>query len=203
MTPFNRRPIDFVTLSGKPLLRWLPALAKLRIQVFQAFPYLYEGSAEYEANYLATYAKAEGAVIVIALDQDQAIGAATALPLIHEPEEVRQAVADAGLDVATTFYFGESVLEQPFRGRGIGVRFFELREQAARQSGTFTHAVFCGVVRPDDHPRRPPGYVPLDDFWRKRGFRPLAGAKCHFSWQDLDQTVQTPKEMRFWVKDLR
>ncbi len=198
----STRPIDFVTLSGESLMRWLPALARLRIKVFEAFPYLYKGSLDYEATYLATYARSEGAVIVLALDGEEAVGAATALPLIHEPPEVQAAVAQAGLEVSKVFYFGESVLEPAFRGRGIGVQFFDLRERAARASGTFTHAVFCGVVRPADHPARPPGYRPLDGFWRNRGFERLDGATCSFRWQDLDEDQETDKPMQFWVKAL-
>lgn len=189
-------------LTGDALNARLPDLARLRIAVFRAFPYLYAGSQEYEERYLATYAASSGSVVVGAFDGDRVVGAATALPLRHEPDSVTAPFRAAGRDVERIFYYGESVLLPEYRGRGVGVRFFAEREAHARRLGGFDHAVFCAVDRPVDHPRRPPGHVPLDGFWRNRGFRPLPGVTCRFSWQDLDEEAESGKLMRFWIKDL-
>ncbi|WP_299436894.1 GNAT family N-acetyltransferase [uncultured Rhodospira sp.] len=195
-------PITLRPLTGADLEAALPDLARLRISVFRAFPYLYDGDEAYERRYLRTYVETPGGVLIAALDGDRVVGAATGVPLAGEPEDVRAAVAAAGLDVATTFYFGESVLEPAYRGQGIGVRFFEHREAHARALGGFTHAVFCAVERPVDHPRRPPGYQPLDEFWRRRGYAPLPNARCTFSWRDLDDATESPKPMAFWGRRL-
>ena len=48
--------LRFETLRGDALREWLPRLAGLRIAVFRAWPYLYEGEAAYEERYLAAYA---------------------------------------------------------------------------------------------------------------------------------------------------
>ena len=53
-----------------------------------------------------------------------------------------------------------------------------------------------------DHPRRPNGYVPLDTFWRKRGFAPVEGMVGSISWRDIDEPAETAKPMQFWVKAL-
>ncbi len=58
------------------------------------------------------------------------------------------------------------------------------------------------MVRPPDHPRRPPDYVPLDAFWRKRGFAPVPGMVGSLTWRDLDAAEETAKPMQFWVKAL-
>jgi GNAT superfamily N-acetyltransferase len=189
-------------LTGNNLKTRLPALARLRIQVFHDFPYLYDGSLDYEKKYLETYAAAEGSIVVGALDGDKLVGAATALPFKVEPPALTDPLRDAGYDIDRLFYFGESVLNKAYRGRGIGVRFFEEREGHARSFGTYDHAIFCGVVRPEDHPRRSEGYVPLDRFWGKRGYRKLDGVIGHISWRDLDEMAETPKPMQFWIKAL-
>jgi len=36
--------------SGPALLPYIPELARLRIEVFRDFPYLYDGSLDYEKN---------------------------------------------------------------------------------------------------------------------------------------------------------
>ena len=40
--------ITVLPLTGAALDPMLPAIARLRIEVFRAWPYLYDGSAEYE-----------------------------------------------------------------------------------------------------------------------------------------------------------
>jgi len=67
------------TLTGATLSKALPALAALRIEVFRDFPYLYDGDLEYERGYLETFSEAAGAIIVIARDGDQIVGASTGL----------------------------------------------------------------------------------------------------------------------------
>ena len=189
-------------LTGDALQRRLQDLAQLRIRIFREFPYLYDGSLDYEARYLATYAASAGSVIVAAFDGDALVGAATALPLAHEPENVKRPLAEAGFDTGRIFYFGESVLLPEYRGRGLGHAFFDVREAHARSFGTFDAACFCAVIRPEDHPLRPPGYRPLDKFWEKRGYRRLPGLTCTFSWLDLGEPVETPKPMAYWMRDL-
>jgi GNAT superfamily N-acetyltransferase len=93
------------------------------------------------------------------------------------------------------------VLEPEFRGRGIGHRFFDLREAHARAAGR-THVAFCAVARPDDHPARPPDYRPLDPFWERRGYRPLPGAVARFTWKDIGDSAETRKPLQLWMRAL-
>jgi GNAT superfamily N-acetyltransferase len=94
------------------------------------------------------------------------------------------------------------VLLPEYRGRGLGVRFFEEREAHARRLGRFEKICFCAVERPADHPRRPAGYVPLDAFWQRRGYRQQPDLRTSFVWQDLDEAHESPKPMVFWMKSL-
>ena len=189
-------------LTGERLNALLPDLARLRITVFRAFPYLYDGSLDYEERYLQTYAEAADSVIVGAFAGDAVIGASTGLPLAHEPPGLTDAFTAHGFDVARVFYFGESVLLPEYRGHGVGVAFFCEREAHARALARFDLAAFCGVVRPADHPRRPADFVPLDAFWRKRGFAPVPGMLGTLTWRDLDEAQESAKPMQFWVKPL-
>ncbi len=192
------------TLTGSTLEQALPALAKLRITVFRAWPYLYEGALEYEAHYLSRFAAADDAVIVAARDGDEIVGAATAAPLRGHTDSFVPLFEAHGFNPDTIFYFGESVLLPGYRGRGIGHAFFDWRENHARkvsgQKATYTRSAFCGVIRPQDHPMRPEGYRPLDAFWTKRGYHKVDGMIGSLTWKDLDQTEETAKPMQFWMK---
>lgn len=189
-------------VSGVQLERYIPELAELRIRVFREFPYLYDGSAEYEASYLKTYTDAPDSVIVLALDGDSVVGASTALPLVRETAEFQQPLIDAGFNISELFYCGESVLLPEYRGQGVGVAFFNEREAHARALGGFRYSCFCAVQRPDDHPLRPADYLPLDQFWRKRGYQRQQALNTGYRWKDVDQATATIKPMGFWLKEL-
>jgi GNAT superfamily N-acetyltransferase len=189
-------------LSGDKLKQFIPELASLRITVFRDFPYLYDGDLAYEEGYLKTYIEAPNSVIVLAFDGDRVVGASTGIPLVHETDEVKAPFIAAGYDVNKVFYCGESVLLSEYRGQGAGVAFFDHREDHAKEIGGFEFSCFCGVQRPDDHPRRPAGYKPLDNFWRKRGYEKHPELDTTFSWKELDETEESPKPMTFWMKTL-
>jgi GNAT superfamily N-acetyltransferase len=188
--------------SGDAINAWLPELARLRIQVFREFPYLYEGSAAYEEKYLRIYADAPDSVIVLVRDGERVVGAASGLPLAAEPPAVIEPFVAHGYDPRRIFYYGESVLLPEYRGRGLGRRFFAEREAHVRELGRFDIACFCAVERPADHPRRPAGYRPLDALWNRQGFVKHPELHTTFSWRDLDEDAESPKPMGFWLKSL-
>lgn len=192
-------------LTGDALKAALPDLARLRMEVFREWPYLYDGSYAYERDYIANFSVADGAIVVAARDGDRIVGAATAAPMGGHADEFAAPFLAAGHDIEKIFYLGESVLLRAYRGRGLGVAFFEAREAHARALGGFTHASFCAVVRPMTHPLRPEGYVPLDGFWRKRGYEPVPGMVGSFSWLDVGESGEsgeTAKPMQYWMKAL-
>ena len=63
--------LDVKSLVGEEIKAVLPDLARLRIIVFRDWPYLYDGTLEYEQEYLAKLAAAKGAVCVVARDGDR------------------------------------------------------------------------------------------------------------------------------------
>jgi GNAT superfamily N-acetyltransferase len=189
------------TLAGSAVERAIPDLARLRIEVFRDFPYLYDGDLEYERKYLRKFVQLPESTLVIARDGDTIVGASTALPMVNAGDEVAAPFRAAGLDPAQYYYFGESVLLPAYRGQGIGVVFFTRREERARALG-FPHATFCAVDRPPDHPRRPRDYQPLDAFWMKRGYVKRPDLVATFSWKEIDEAEESPKTLTFWVKTL-
>lgn len=177
------------------------ALAALRIAVFREWPYLYDGDAAYERAYLADFAAAPDAVLVLARDGDAIVGAATASPMAAQSAEIQAPFVRGQRDISDLFYFGESVLLPGYRGQGIGHAFFDHREAAARAAGA-RRACFCAVQRPADHPLRPSDYRPLDSFWARRGYAKVTGLITHLGWLDIGNQVATLHPMQFWARDL-
>ncbi|WP_333873837.1 GNAT family N-acetyltransferase [Methylobacter sp.] len=189
--------------SGPALEQFIPELARLRIEVFRDFPYLYDGDIDYEKKYLQTYINCPESVIVIAFDGDKVVGASTAIPMKYETDELKKPFVEQCYNLDEVFYCSESVLDKNYRGLGIGVRFFEQREAHANDLGGFKYICFCCVERPADHPRRPADYVPLDQFWTKRGYVKHPELHTTYIWKDLDDVNETPKPMTFWLKHER
>ena len=196
-------PIRVQTCTGAALLPLLPALARLRITVFREWPYLYDGSKGYETGYMHSYADSPHAAVVVAFAGDEPVGAATCLPLMDESENVKAPFLARGLDPARVFYFGESVLLPGLRGRGLGVRFFEGREAHARAVSNADFACFCAVERAPDDPRRPADYVPLDRFWRNRGYQPMPEFACTMRWREVGRAEEISHRLNFWGRALR
>lgn len=187
--------------QGRGIEPHLDALGALRIAVFREFPYLYDGSLDYERNYLRTYLESDRSLIVLAFDGDAVVGATTCVPMRDEGPEFRAPFEAAGFPIESICYFGESILLPGYRGLGVGRAFFERREAHAATLPGLRHTAFCAVDRTEDHPRRPAGYRPLDDFWRRMGYARHPDLRCEFHWKEVDEPASTPKTLTFWLKE--
>lgn len=194
--------LNYLRLSGEEARAFVNELAALRLKVFWDFPYLYEGTLEYEKNYLETYFKARHSFIFLVQDGDKIVGATTGIWAHEEEESFRKPFMDAGFDPSKVFYFGESVLLNEYRGKGIGKKFFQEREAHARSLPFIERLSFCAVERPVDHALRPKDYEPLDTFWYSQGFKKVPGLVTQYEWQDRNDSSPTIKNMQFWMKNL-
>ncbi|KAF1695685.1 GNAT family N-acetyltransferase [Pseudoxanthomonas koreensis] len=185
---------------GRDIAPWLDDVARLRIAVFRAWPYLYEGDAGYERDYLSAYARSPDSVFVLALDGDQVVGASTGLPLADDQPAFSAPFRNAGLPVAQVFYFGESVLLPQYRGLGVGHAFFDRREAHARALGRFRWTAFCAVDRDGDDPRRPSGHRDNDAFWRGRGYTRQPGMAMQLDWNEAGRG-EVGHALTFWLRD--
>ncbi len=187
-------------LTGAALEAALDDVARLRIEVFRDWPYLYEGDLDYERRYLSDYLSPT-AIVVAALDGDRVVGVSTGMGMEAHSDDFAAPFAERPEPLGEIFYCAESVLLPAYRGQGIGHAFFDAREAHARRLGR-RYAAFCGVVRPEEHPLRPAAYRPLDAFWAGRGYAKLPGIVAHFTWQDIDRDKATRHPLQFWMKSL-
>lgn len=200
-TAADRVRIQIRRIVGGEIRPYIDELAALRIAVFRDWPYLYEGDRAYERDYLAAYADSADSVCVLAFDDDAVIGASTGLPLMDNSAEFRAPFEAQGHDVASVFYFGESVLLPAYRGRGIGHAFFDHREAHARSLGRFDLAAFCAVDRDADDTRRPMDHRGNEAFWSKRGYARQPEMTMHLRWNEIE-CGETAHTLTFWTRPL-
>lgn len=194
--------VEIRCLRPAEYAKHLLAVAQLRIEVFRAFPYLYDGDISYEQRYLETYANSKDSLWVLALDGETVVGASTALPLADEGAEFQQPFIERRIDPAQVFYFGESVLLRNYRGRGIGHRFFDAREAHARSLARFVWTAFAAVDRDASDPRRPQAHRDNDAFWLKRGYSRQPGMQFRLAWKEIGETEEREKPLTFWLRPL-
>ncbi|MBC7478658.1 MAG: GNAT family N-acetyltransferase [Pseudorhodobacter sp.] len=193
--------VEVRVLGSDEIGAHLEEIATLRQAVFREWPYLYDGSLEYERQYVASYRDHPGALVVGALDGGQLVGASTSTPMEDLSAEFAAPFSALGIPRNGVLWGPESALLPAWRGQGIGHRFFALREAHARAMGR-THVAFASILRPDDHPLRPPAARTNDAFWRRQGYAPLAGFVVEFGWKDVGSAVETVKQLQVWMKAL-
>lgn len=193
--------IEIKTFTGNEWLEYIDDLAALEIEVFRSYPYLYDVTLEYEKEYLKTYAESENSGMIIAFDGPKVIGASTCIPMVEVEDDVKKPFEDSDYPIKKVLYLGESVLLKKYRKRGIGVAFYDHREQHA-QDLNMDLTAFCCIIRPENHPLKPEGYRPLDRFWKNRGYRIQPDMKATMVWKDVHQEEETKKKLVFWVKEL-
>ena len=198
----SETPYEVIRLKGAAISSVFDELAALRIAVFRAYPYLYEGNVPYEKEYLRIYSQSERSFLAAVYHQGTLVGATTCLPLAEETEELRKPFLENGFDPTRIFYFGESIILKEHRGQGFGHLFFDERESHARSFGTYTHTCFCSVDRGTSHPLQPADYRTNDPFWIKRGYQPMYALQTTMEWPDIGENHSTAKPMVFWMKEL-
>ena len=191
--------MQIIEVHGAELEPYIDGLGRLRISVFREYPYLYDGSLEYERDYLTSYLKSPRSFVALVLDQGQVVGATTCMPMADEGPEFQAAFVNAGYDLENICYFGESILLPEYRGQGLGKEFFQRREAHARSIAA-TITTFCAVDRPSEHPRRPAGYTPLDGLWTKQGYTKHPELQATFVWKEIDEAAESSKTLTFWLK---
>lgn len=194
--------VRVLTFRGAEMTEWLDAVARLRVEVFRNFPYLYEGDAAYEKHYLSMYTRSADSLLVLVHADGQVVGASTGLPLGDAESAIQAPFTERGIPVENAFYCGESVLLPTFRGLGLGHRFFDEREAHARSLGDIRWTAFASVDRADDDPRRPVDYRSNDSFWARRGYVRQSDMKVRLPWKQVGETHETEQALTMWLRPL-
>ncbi len=190
------------SFTGAQLKTYLHTIAKLRMTIFKEYPYLAEQDLQRETDYVRKIAIHKESIGVLIFDNTILVGVALGLPLIAEDPQMQQPFIERGLPVENYYFFSASTLLKPYRGRGIGHHFYDVRETHVKHYNKFSHICFCTPVRPANDPQRPADYQPLDDFWRKRGYVHQPEIQGHYQWTEVGKQHPEEKTLAFWIKDL-
>lgn len=190
------------TFIGPALRTYLHSIAKLRMDVFREYPFLEEPDLSLETARLKRYLASKESIAVLVFDNTTLVGVSLGIPLALEREEIQKPFLNRFHDISTYYYFGESVLLKQYRNRGISHHFFDVREMHVKHLLKYKHICFFDPVRPESDPFKPADYLPLHDFWRKRGYVHCTDLHCSLIWKGPNEDEPSEKALTFWIKDL-
>jgi GNAT superfamily N-acetyltransferase len=191
------------SFTGSGIKIYIPTLAKLRLEILKEYPFLCVGNFEEEKKNLRRLSQSKEAIIVLVFDGPKIVGMSTGLPMDEEPTALKKLLIEHDHRPADYYHFGEALLLKPYRGRGIGHHFFDLREAHVKHLKKYRHIALSTVVRPNDHPKRSRDYLEIENLWRKRGYVEQQRFKKEAAWPDIGETRSSKKEIALWVKDLQ
>lgn len=188
-------------LKGEAILPYISDFARLLIEVFKGYPYLYSGDLKSAYEYLHTYIACPETILVLALDEEKVVGASSAIPLEFEIAKIKKPFLDRNLNLQEIFYLDNSVLLPAYRGKNIYRHFFHEREAAALEYGCKI-TTFCAIERPLNHPQKPDDYLPLNEAWEHFGYERHPELCAYFKWKEIGEQGKSSKPLIFWIKYL-
>lgn len=202
----HRSPdIVIKSFKGRDISPHVDAIARFRISGFRSFPYLYEGSPEYEKEYLACYEREPDALLVCAYADGVLCGVATSLPLCSGSDIVAGAESlfrTHGRRPESFYYYAEIIVDPVMRGHGIARKIYAVRERHAHSLG-LPNLCLAVVQREENHPLRPKTYVSPERIWKREGFV-RTDMTFTYEWPTIQPDGNVAEEnhlMRFWVRD--
>src|SRR3989344_6676611 len=129
--------IKIRSFTGGGIKPYIPTIVKLRKEVLEI------GNLEAEIQNLKKLSQCKETIAILVFDGPKIVGASIGFPLEDEPSSIRTFFTKARLNPVDYFYFGESVLQKPYRGRGLGHHLFDLREAHVKHLKRFKYICFC------------------------------------------------------------
>lgn len=180
-------------------------LAQMRITYFREYPYLYEGTKEYEINYLGEYRKkALDAYLVQAFDGERLVGILTGCAFASDIDVVRDGAKlfkTNRLPFEQYYYIGEAIIIPEYQNKKILPHLLYTLGKEVKKLNKYQSVCFLTVIRQDDDSRKPADYRSTDKLWEKLGCQ-RPGVKTSFEWPTImdDSSVQNIfNEIEFWI----
>lgn len=162
---------QMVILKGTEIKNYSDELAKMRLEYFKGFPYLYEGNLENERRNFRKLTDNWRSILLIALEGQEIAAVSTATPLdsgyVDVPQDIFRNMGFINQDL---YYFGEIIVHQKFQGKGLASQIFKEQEDYAGILG-YQGVCFLAVERDHNHPLKPVGYQENDSIWEHLGYQ--------------------------------
>jgi len=194
---------EFTVLKSADLASVLPFIAEQRMSCFSGYPYLYDGTFEYEMSYLSWFANLLQSAAVVVYYEQKPVGFLTGVAAVSFGEhftDSQQAFESQGLDFASYYYFSECIVVPGHRGHNLSEQMFALLEEYALRNG-FTK--FCFVTEEHDyHLLKPASYISLGKHWERLGYT-KSNIEIRQRWKTFQAdgtSTDSDHTLTYWLK---
>jgi hypothetical protein len=193
--------LEIKSLDGESAREFFNEIAQIRIDLFREFPYLYDGSIEYEREYLETYFKSKNSKIILGLDKGKIVAFSSSISLNEEIEEIKAPFLNRNLDISQYHYIGEVMIKNEYRNLSLPLEFERIHKEFATQKG-HSKLVFMTVRRELNDISRPYKYKDPEKLWRYIGYKILDNMNIEMSWKRIDTGKDENNVLDIWQKNL-
>ncbi|HLB52190.1 MAG TPA: GNAT family N-acetyltransferase [Chlamydiales bacterium] len=194
--------MEFQVVTGNLFKQYINTVANLRMSIFKEYPYLYDGSMTYEAEYLKSYAVSKNSILIIVKDKEKIVGAITGIPLMETDEMFRIPFVKHHFPVRSIFYLGEILLLKEYRGKGIGYKMYKMFEDLVRKNKQYEKIAIAEVLRDKNDPRKPENYVSVHKLWERLGYIEHSEMIMQAPYKEIGGAGKVPHSLIFSFKDL-
>ncbi len=199
MEIWKKENLRVESLTGAEAKKYFEELARLRIEIFREYPYLYDGTPDYEKPYLERYFKSGHSRILLVLDGEKVRGMATYIPMSCEEDEIKAPFVKLKLDISRYLYIGEFILEPQCRGKKIFNVFMDYAQALLKELSLEKLAIMTIKTSPNDR-LRPKNYQSVNVLYRRLGFQKIENSEVEFTYKSSATGQTQPHTMYFWQR---
>lgn len=193
--------IRFEIARGAEIIPYIQDIIKISDAFYSHYPYLYDGTQSDEEFYMRLYARWPDARLVMAFDQEKAIGYAIGAPMKNIPVGQEPFVVN-GYAIDSLFLLGEIALLEPYRERQAGKKMVYQMETFAKEELRCNK--ICIMIIDEDFVAlpRPENYHSSEKFWHELGFESYRNLRFNIDWRNVNESRETEHTMFYRMKQL-
>ena len=190
-------------LYGAQIGNYVNEISEICLKGYKAYPYLFQDTLFEQAQYVnKTYVGKSESRACIAFKGNEVIGIAMGIPLSLTEVKYQAPFKEKGYPVENFFYWGELVVLPEEQKQKTGELIYKTMGEKILEN-RFDSLCFCTIERPDDHPKRPDDYQPLDNLWRKLGFEKHDELSFTGQWREDLNGDEIDHPMVYWIRKIK
>ncbi len=190
--------INIQAFRGQEITPFTKNIVQLVDKIYREAPYFYNGDDEGYTVYLESYSRSNDALICLVFDGTRIVGIAAGIPFSQTRDLYKKPLLDKGYDLNALFYVGEFGLNPEYQGRGIEDKMYQKLADFAKDQKSYKTMAMWQLDSSASHQ----GYITPETFWKTIGFVRKPELNFEISWTNIDDTVETPHQAIYWLKNL-
>lgn len=194
--------VTIETLTGHDALKHIPDFIRLGDLCLSGWPFFSKRKTDEEVERVVTWigGKTNSLHMVAVKDGDKLIGGTYGYSMASLTDKIADRLKTRW-PLERIYWIAKTVLLPEYQGQKLSHAIYNTRDPWIIKTGGYD-AIAHMIVHRDDVP---PGHVPYDDIWNKRGYYYLEGLDVKLTYEDGTDVPGRPTEktIKLWARDLK